>query len=130
MLKSHILDLIKNHRAFYATGRTRDLAFRIEQLKVLRKAIRDHEAAIFEALRQDLSKPSFEAYGGDTAIVINEIDHVLKHLRCWAKPKKVKTPLAYFPSSSYVVPEPYGVADNVQDIVHRNNGHDIVQSQL
>ena len=24
----------------------------------------------------------------------------------------------------------YGLSDNVQDIVHRNNGHDIVQSQL
>ena len=23
---------------------------------------------------------------------------------------------------------PYGLSDNVQDIVHRNNGHDIVQS--
>ena len=110
MDKSHILELIRNHRAFFATGKTKDLSFRIEQIKILRKAINDHEAAIFEALRRDLNKPAFEAYGGDTAIVINEIDHTLKHLRAWAKPKRVRTPLAYFPSRSFVLPEPYGVA--------------------
>lgn len=110
MDKLHILKLIENHRAFFSTGRTKDLSFRIEQLKILRKAISNHEAAIFEALKQDLNKPAFEAYGGDTAIVINEIDHTLKHLRSWAKPKKVKTPFAYYPSRSFILPEPYGVA--------------------
>jgi aldehyde dehydrogenase (NAD+) len=110
MDKLHILKLIENHRAFFSTGRTKDLSFRIEQLKILKKAISDHEAAIFEALKQDLNKPAFESYGGDTAIVINEIDHTLKHLRSWAKPKKVKTPFAYYPSRSFILPEPYGVA--------------------
>ena len=110
MDKSHILELIGNHRAFFASGITRELSFRVEQLKALRKAIIDHETAIFEALKRDLNKPAFEAYGGDTAIVINEIDHTLKHLRSWAKPKKVKTPLVYFPSSSFTLPEPYGLA--------------------
>ncbi len=110
MDKLHILKLIENHRAFFSTGRTKDLSFRIEQLKILRKAISNHEAAIFEALKQDLNKPAFEAYGGDTAIVINEIDHTLKHLRSWAKPKKVKTPVAYYPSRSFILPEPYGIA--------------------
>jgi aldehyde dehydrogenase (NAD+) len=110
MDKSHILELIGNHRAFFASGITRELSFRVEQLKALRKAIIDHETAIFEALKRDLNKPAFEAYGGDMAIVINEIDYTLKHLRSWAKPKKVKTPLVYFPSSSFTVPEPYGLA--------------------
>ena len=101
---------MEKHRAFFASGRTRDLSFRIEQLRILRKAILDNEAAIFDALKMDLNKPAYEAYGGDTAIVINEIDYMLKHVRSWAKPKKAKTPLAYFPSSSHVVPEPYGLA--------------------
>jgi acyl-CoA reductase-like NAD-dependent aldehyde dehydrogenase len=75
----------------------------------LRKAIVESEQAIFAALKADLNKPAFEAYGGDTAIVVNEIDYTLKHLTRWAKPKKVRTPFAYFPSKSYSFAEPYGV---------------------
>jgi aldehyde dehydrogenase (NAD+) len=110
MDKSKIAELIRNHRTFFATGRTKDISFRIKQLKILKNALISNESAIFDALKQDLSKPPFEAYGGDTAIVINAIDYTLKHLRSWAKPKKVRTPLAYFPSLSSVVREPYGVA--------------------
>jgi len=110
MDQSHIRKLIENHRAFFSTGRTKDLSFRIDQLKILRQAIIANESAIFDALKKDLNKPAYEAYGGDTAIVINEIDYVLKHLWSWAKPKRVRTPLAYFPSRSFVLPEPYGVA--------------------
>ncbi len=110
MDKSKIAELVQNHRVFFATGRTKDLSFRFEQLQILRKAISDHEAAIFEALKKDLNRPAFESYGGDTAIVINEIDHTLKHLRSWAKPNKIKTPFAYYPSRSFTFPEPYGVA--------------------
>ncbi len=110
MTKPEIETLLKNLRTFYASGKTREVSFRIEQLKRLRRALVDNETAIFEALKQDLHKPDFEAYGGDTAIVINEIDYALKHLRSWAKPKRVRTPLAYFPSSSFTYPEPYGVA--------------------
>ena len=95
---------------FFASGRTRELSFRLEQLRLLRRAILLHETAIFDALKQDLNKPYFEAYGGDTAIVINEIDYTLRHLGKWVKPKKTPTPLAYFPSSSSIVSEPYGVA--------------------
>lgn len=110
MDKSKIAELIQNHRTFFASGRTSGLSFRLEQLRVLRKAIIHHETAIFEALKQDLGKPPFEAYGGDVAVVISEIDHTLKHLRRWAKPKQAWMPLAYFPSRSAVVAEPYGVA--------------------
>jgi aldehyde dehydrogenase (NAD+) len=110
MDKSKIAKLIQNHRMFFASGRTRELTFRLEQLRLLRRAILLHETAIFDALKQDLNKPYFEAYGGDTAIVINEIDYALKHLEKWVKPKKAPTPLAYFPSSSSIASEPYGVA--------------------
>ena len=93
MDKSRILELINNHRAFFATGTTKDLSFRLEQLNILRKAISDNEPAIFDALKMDLNKPAYEAYGGDTALVINEIDYALKHVRSWAKPKKAKSSL-------------------------------------
>jgi len=107
---STIVEVIKNQRVFFATGQTKDLSFRIEQLKKLKRAIIQNEQAIFDALRQDLNKHHFEAYGGDIAIVVNEIDYALKHLSSWAKPKRAWTPIAYFPGTSRIIPEPYGVA--------------------
>ena len=109
MDKPQLINLINNHRTYFAEGKTRDLSFRIDKLRILRKAIVENEQAIFDALKADLNKPAFEAYGGDTEIVINEIDYTLKHLTCWAKPKKFRTPFAWFPSKSYSLSEPYGV---------------------
>jgi len=109
MDKPQLIRLVDNHRAYFAEGKTRDLSFRIGKLRILRKAIIENEQAIFDTLKADLNRPAFEAYGGDTAIVVNEIDHAMKHLAGWTKPKKVRTPLAYFPSKSYTLSEPYGV---------------------
>ena len=110
MDQSEIQDLIRRQREFFAAGKTRDISFRLEQLKKLRTMITENEGAIFDALKRDLNKPAWEAYAGDTAIVVNELDYAVKHLRSWAKPKRVKTPLAYFPGSSHIHPAPYGVA--------------------
>ncbi len=74
MTSTSIKQLLHDHRACFATGRTKAFPFRLERLKVLRRAVTDYEDAIFHALKQDLNKPAFEAYGGDTAMVINEID--------------------------------------------------------
>jgi aldehyde dehydrogenase (NAD+) len=110
MDRANIAEHIRNHRTFFASGGTRDLSFRLEQLTVLRNAVVNNESLISGALRQDLNRPPLEAYAGDTAVLIHEIDYAVKHLRSWAKPKKVRTPWAFFPSSSHIIREPYGVA--------------------
>ena len=105
-----IQQLLKGHRSCFASGATKDLSFRIDRLGALRKAVTSCEGAIINALQQDLRKPPFEAYGGDIAIVVNEIDHAVRHLRSWAKPRRVRTPLAHLPARCFVRSEPYGVA--------------------
>ncbi len=57
MDRQKIRESIQNHRSFFAKGRTRDLSFRLEQLRLLRSMIVSNESAIFEALRLDLNKP-------------------------------------------------------------------------
>jgi len=58
---------------------------------------------------QDLGKPSYEAYTGESAIVLGEIDHAVRHLRRWARPRRVRTPLLLLPARCSVVPEPFGI---------------------
>src|SRR5208283_5246405 len=110
MDNAKISRLLKKQREFFSAGKTRETAFRIEQLKILRKALIDNEGDIFDALFRDLGKPPFESRGGETGMVIHEIDYTLKNLKTWTGHKRVKTPLVYFPSKSFIIPEPYGVA--------------------
>lgn len=101
--------LVARQRTFFRTGRTRDVAFRREQLRALRAMLVGAEPQLFEALRADLGKPAFESYAGETSIVRHELDHALRHLAAWARPRRVRTLLAHLPGRSEVRSEPYGV---------------------
>lgn len=101
-------DIIRKQRDFFKTGKTKDVAFRIEQLKTLKQAVVEHQTAIMEALRADLNKPEFEAYATEV-VVIREIDYCLKHIKSWTKPKKAATPIEQLPAFARIYPEPLGV---------------------
>lgn len=101
-------DIIRKQRNFFKTGKTKDVAFRIEQLKTLKQAVVEDQAAIMEALRADLNKPEFEAYATEV-VVIREIDYAIKHIKSWTKPKKAATPIEQLPASARIYPEPLGV---------------------
>ncbi|MBK9290828.1 MAG: aldehyde dehydrogenase [Bacteroidetes bacterium] len=95
-------------REFYESGATQDLQFRRDALRRLQQLIRNNLERIAEALRQDLGKSAFEAYATESGIVLEEIRLHLRKMKKWAKPRRVASPLAAFPASSYLTPEPYG----------------------
>ena len=101
-------ELLKRHAHFYSIGHTKDIAFRRLQLKKLRQVILHYEADILRALKQDLNKAPFEAYETEVGIVLQELNHTIKHLYGWARTSRVHTPLMHFPASSYIYREPYG----------------------
>jgi acyl-CoA reductase-like NAD-dependent aldehyde dehydrogenase len=105
--KSNVKELIQAQRQFFATGQTKELAFRLEQLQRLKKTIQDYEQKILDALKADLNKPELE--GMLEVAVIQDINYILKHLKSWVKPQKVKTPLDQFPASAKIYAEPLGV---------------------
>lgn len=101
--------MLHKQRAYFQTGDTKDVEFRIRQLKKLYQWITVHEQEIMDALYMDLNKSNFEAYATEIGIVKEEIRYTLKHLRKWAAPKRVPTPITQFPSKSFIYPEPYGI---------------------
>lgn len=102
-------EMIKRQRAYFREGECKSIGFRIAQLTRLNAWICENEEAIMEALQKDLHKSPFEAYATEISIVKEEIKYTLKHLRKWARPKRVPTPVTQFPSRSFIYPEPYGV---------------------
>ena len=101
--------LVNKQRQFFNTGKTKDIEFRIEQLKKLRQVISDNQEEIMDALKKDLNKSPMEAYGTEVGFLLADIKHTLKTIRSLAKPRKVKTPLFHQLGSSWIQPEPYGV---------------------
>lgn len=96
-------------RQFFYTGETLPVAFREAALKKLQGCIRKRQEEILEALRADLGKSRTEGYMCEVGLTLSEISHMLSHMRSYAREKTVATPLAQFPSRSFVKPSPYGV---------------------
>ena len=97
-------------RQFFASGGTRETAFRKHQLGILKNLLAKNEAAILATLKQDLGKPAFEAYGGEVLVVLREAKHALRNLSEWMRPQRAHTSLLHFPGSSRFVPEPLGIS--------------------
>ncbi|MFC3648266.1 aldehyde dehydrogenase family protein, partial [Planctobacterium marinum] len=105
-----IPDIVNRLRNTYATGKTRSLQWRIQQLQQVKKMTLDNEDKIRDALLADLGKCQLEAWSAEISYIATEVDHTIKHLKKWMKPRKVKTPLVAMPGKSYIQPEPLGVA--------------------
>lgn len=100
---------INKQREYFSTGETKDINFRIEKLKKLRDVLKSEEEKVFEALKKDLMKSSFESYVTEVAMVYDEINMHIKNIKKWSEKRRVKTPLVQFPAKSFIQLEPYGV---------------------
>lgn len=95
-------------KAFFATGKTLGVDVRIAALRRLRQAIIDRERQIEDAMKADLGKSAYESYFSEIGLVLSEIDYQVRHVRRWAKPRRVPADFANFPSRYFTVCEPYG----------------------
>ena len=109
-LSISVSQIVLRQREYFLTNETKSIDFRLQQLKKLKQTIEKYSADIYEALWMDLHKCKEESFLTEISIVLNEINDHIKHLKKWARPKKVKTPLYLFPSKSSVMYEPFGVA--------------------
>jgi aldehyde dehydrogenase (NAD+) len=101
---------LKRLRATFAAGVTRPLSWRRAQLRGMRGMLVDRETELLEAMREDLGRPAAEGWLTDLLGVTREIDHALANLDDWARPRRVRVPLALRPGRATIAPEPLGVA--------------------
>lgn len=104
-----IENVIKKQRAFFETHKTKDVNFRIEQLKKLKHAIETRENDICKALEKDLGKSSTEAYMAEIGMTLEELSYAIKHVKRWSKREYHIAPIAQFPATSFRIAEPYGL---------------------
>lgn len=81
---------------------------RIALLRKLLEWIKQNQEDIRRAVHADFKKPYPEIDVSEIYVVTSEINHAIKHLEGWMKPKKVPTPLTMLGSKSYIQYEPKG----------------------
>lgn len=101
--------IFQKQHDFFQSNATKDIAFRIKQLKKFKAVLQEHEALFYEAIASDFGKSKFDTYTSELSLIYHEIDYTLKNIQKWSKRKKVSTSLVNFPAKSYIIPEPLGV---------------------
>ena len=104
-----IEEIVKKEREYFKTGATLSYKFRLNALKKLKEAIIRNEKEIMNALFLDLGKSATESYMCEVGMVLSELKYAIRHLKKWIKRDRVTTPIAQFPSKSFIVKEPLGV---------------------
>lgn len=102
------LEILQNQRDFFNTNQTKNVAFRVAQLKKLRQLLKANEVVMYQAIYQDFKKSEFETYLTELSQTYHEIDLFIRKIKCWSRQKKVNTNLANFPARSYIIPEALG----------------------
>ena len=108
MTETEIQAIIEGQRTYFKSGKTLNVKHRLKLLKLLRTAIKNNLDIIHEGLKKDLGKSESESYMCETGFALSELSHMIKNLKRFASPERVKTPLAQFKSKSYRLPSPYG----------------------
>ena len=94
--------------ATFATGRTRSVEWRKQQLKALGAMITENEAAVAAALEQDLGRKPFEALLADIARTVGEAKDAEKHVRKWMRRSYRLLEMSQLPGRGWIEYEPYG----------------------
>ncbi|RVW32783.1 Aldehyde dehydrogenase family 3 member F1 [Vitis vinifera] len=96
-------------RESYRSGKTKEASWRKSQLKGLLTLLKEQEKDIFKALEQDLGKHYAESYRDEVGTLTKSVNLALSSLKDWMSSRKAKLPIAVFPSTAEVFPEPLGL---------------------
>jgi aldehyde dehydrogenase (NAD+) len=105
---SEIAKTVARLRQTFATGRTRNLDWRKEQLRALNRLMVENETKIADALEKDLGRSPFEAWLADVASTSGEATYAAKNVGKWAKRRHHRLEMSQLPARGWVEYEPYG----------------------
>lgn len=108
-MKNSIKTIIEHQKAFFNSGKTSDINFRKKKLIELKKEIQKNEKEIELALYKDLGKSSGESFLTEIHFIYAELNIAIKNINKWTRRKSVRPSLLNYPSSDYILPQPYGI---------------------
>jgi aldehyde dehydrogenase (NAD+) len=105
---SGVAETVARLRKTFASGRTRSVEWRKQQLLALQALMEENEDAIAKALAEDLDRSPVEAFIADVATTISEAKYAAKKVRKWMRRKYLLLELPQLPGRGWVEYEPYG----------------------
>ena len=96
-------------RAAYSTGRTKDVNFRVKQLKQLLRMYEENIDEILQALRKDMRKSRLEGYLYEVAYMIYDVRETLKNMNEYSRAKWLRKNWLTFADKGKIEKAPYGV---------------------
>ncbi|MGO9508642.1 MAG: aldehyde dehydrogenase family protein [Mycobacterium sp.] len=105
---SPVAETVARLRKTFATGRTRSIEWRKQQLLALAAMMEENEDAIAKALAEDLDRSPAEAFIADVATTLAEAKYAAKRVRKWTRRKYLLLELPQLPGRGWVEYEPYG----------------------
>ncbi|MFB1293877.1 aldehyde dehydrogenase family protein [Mycobacterium sp. pW049] len=100
--------IVTRLRQTFATGRTRPVEWRKEQLHALGRLMSENEAAVTDALEKDLGRSPFEAWLADIASTTGEAAYAAKNVGKWMKRRHRLLEMSQLPGRGWVEYEPFG----------------------
>lgn len=108
MVQQQIDEVFSRQKLQAVKMRNSTSLLRIALLKKLLEWIKQNQENIRRAVHADFKKPYPEIDISEIYVVTSEINHAIKHLEGWMKPKKVPTPMTMLGSKSHIQYEPKG----------------------
>jgi aldehyde dehydrogenase (NAD+) len=105
---SDVAKTVARLRQTFATGKTRSLEWRKEQLRALNRLMVENETKVADALEKDLGRSPFEAWLADVASTSGECTYAAKNVGKWAKRRHHRLEMSQLPGRGWVEYEPYG----------------------
>lgn len=102
------LSLFENQKTTAIHWRKSSLRDRTERLQKISSWVRQNQKEIRLALWNDFQKSEVETDLSEIYPITTEINHTIKNLKSWMKPKSVPTPLAMMGTKAFVQAEPKG----------------------
>lgn len=84
-----LLQVMQKARTAFASGKTRDVNFRIRQLESLLRMYEENEADLVNALYKDLRKPKPEAKLMEIEVLKGDVRTMIQNCKEWSKPQRV-----------------------------------------
>ena len=102
-------DILQRCRTAFSSGKTKNVEFRLTQLKRLLQMYEERETDMINALDSDLRRPKQESLVVETEVLKNDIRHILYNLKDWFKPELPKKSFVNLLDDVEIINNPYGV---------------------
>lgn len=106
MSNEEVLNKVRNA---YSSGKTRNVDFRVRQLRSLLRMYEENEVELTEALYKDLRKPKHEAKLLEVNVLKSDVKTMIENCKEWAKPIRVQKTVVTMMDTPVILHDPYGV---------------------